>query len=102
MNPQIQLNLVSSNKESLFLYKTVLIKIFTNLNLKFTCFNLPTKKQIITLNKSPHVNKTTREQFQLEKHKVVFQVSNFISGLTLRYIFLNKPKTTTIKIKKLI
>lgn len=102
MKSQIQLNLISSNKESLLLYKIVLVQIFTKLNLKFTFFDLPSERKVITLNKSPHVNKTAREQFQLDKYKVVFQISSYINSLTLRYIFLNKPKTTTIKIKKSI
>ena len=42
MFSKIQLNLISSNKESLLLYKEALIKIFKRLNLKYTYFT--TKK----------------------------------------------------------
>ena len=101
MFSKIQLNLISSNKESLLLYKEALIKIFKRLNLKYTYFNLPLKKYRLTLNKSPHVNKTAREQFELKNYKISFQVLNLTDHKTLKYIFLNKPKTLKIQIKKL-
>lgn len=102
MFSKIQLNLTSSNKESLFLYKNLLVKIFQKLNFKYTCFSLPLKTYRLTLNKSPHVNKTAREQFELKKYKISFQVLNFMENETLKYIFLNKPKTIKIQIKKLL
>ena len=101
MNSKLQLILTSSNKESLVLYKIVLTKIFAKLNIQFKYFDLPTTKKRITLNKSPHVNKTAREQFELRNYKVVFQVFRTVDNLALKYVFLNKPKTIKIKIKKL-
>jgi small subunit ribosomal protein S10 len=35
---------------------------------------LPTKKEIYTVLRSPHVNKKSREQFQLEIHKRIIDV----------------------------
>ncbi|MCH8902976.1 MAG: 30S ribosomal protein S10 [Bacteroidetes bacterium] len=35
---------------------------------------LPTKKKIITVLKSPHVNKTAREQFQVCAHKRLLDI----------------------------
>ena len=35
---------------------------------------LPTKKKIFTVLKSPHVNKKSREQFQLRTHKRLIEI----------------------------
>ncbi len=35
---------------------------------------LPTKKEIFTVLKSPHVNKKSREQFQLRTHKRLIEI----------------------------
>jgi ribosomal protein S10 len=101
MKYKIQLKLKSSNLESLVLYQFFLKRIFNSINIKFTFFNLPSKKRKITLNKSPHVNKTAREQFQLITYKCIFQLHNFTTELSLKKIFLNKPKTTILKISKI-
>ncbi|MCC6550862.1 MAG: 30S ribosomal protein S10 [Ignavibacteriaceae bacterium] len=37
---------------------------------------LPTKKTIFTVNRSPHVDKKSREQFQLSIHKRIIDISN--------------------------
>lgn len=38
---------------------------------------LPTKKRIYTVLRSPHVNKDSREQFQLKTHKRVIDIFDF-------------------------
>ncbi len=35
---------------------------------------LPTKKEIFTVLRSPHVNKTSREQFELRTHKRLIEI----------------------------
>lgn len=37
---------------------------------------LPTRKTIFTVNRSPHVDKKSREQFQLSCHKRIIDISN--------------------------
>jgi ribosomal protein S10 len=102
MNNNVHLIVKASNLESLILYKFVLKKIFQKLNLKFISCDLPKKKSRITLNKSPHVNKTAREQFEICEYSSFFYFSEGLDNLSLKYIFLNKPKTAKIKIKTLI
>jgi len=47
---------------------------------------LPTEKEVFTVLKSPHVNKKSREQFQLRTHKRLIELltrspsSNFLVG----------------------
>ena len=40
---------------------------------------LPTRKTIYTVNRSPHVNKKSREQFQLKVHKRIVDLMNSTS-----------------------
>lgn len=35
---------------------------------------LPTKKEVFTVLRSPHVNKTSREQFELRTHKRLMEI----------------------------
>ncbi|MCL2439596.1 MAG: 30S ribosomal protein S10 [Alphaproteobacteria bacterium] len=37
---------------------------------------LPTKKEKFTVNRSPHVNKESREQFEIRTHKRVLDILN--------------------------
>ncbi len=37
---------------------------------------LPTKKTIYTVNRSPHVNKKSREQFEIQTHKRLIDILN--------------------------
>ena len=64
-------------------------------------FKLPIKKKRITLLKSPHVNKTAREQFEIKTYKVVIQLLNGEKFKILKLLSLNKPKTVVITIKNI-
>ena len=101
MDFNFQLIILSSDKDSLLLYKAFLIKIFTKFNIKFKVLSLPIKTRRITLNKSPHVNKTAREQFEIKTYKITFKVLNHFQKLPLKYVLLNKFKNEKIKIKKI-
>jgi small subunit ribosomal protein S10 len=98
----VQINLKSLNKESLHLYKTFLIKILEKISIDYKTFDLPTKRKRITLLKSPHVNKSAREQFELKAYKSVIYISNKISSEKIKFIIINKPKTIKVNIKNII
>jgi ribosomal protein S10 len=98
----VQINLKSLNKESLHLYKTFLIKILEKISINYKIFDLPTRRKRITLLKSPHVNKSAREQFELKAYKSVIYVSSKISSEKMKFIIINKPKTIKVNIKNII
>jgi len=75
-------------------------KNFNTLKISFKYINLPNKKKRITLLKSPHVNKSAREQFQVTTYKTLILLKDKISLNQLKLIILNKPKTIKIAIKK--
>lgn len=98
----VQINLKSLNKESLHLYKTFLIKILEKISIDYKTFDLPTRRKRVTLLKSPHVNKSAREQFELRAYKSVIYISNKISSEKIKFIIINKPKTIKVNIKNII
>ena len=95
----IQLHIKSLDKQSITYYKNFLKKILQKMNLEFKIINLPTRKKRITLLKSPHVNKSAREQFQFQSYKCTLIFKNEITKNKVRFLMLNKPKTLKITIK---
>lgn len=96
----LQIKLKSLNKESIIFYKIFIGKIFNKLKISFNHIDLPNKKKRITLLKSPHVNKSAREQFQITTYKTLILIKDKISLNQLKLIVLNKPKTVKISVKK--
>ena len=47
---------------------------------------LPTKKEIVTILRSPHVNKDSREQFERRTHKRLIDILNPNQKLSLIHI----------------
>ena len=97
----VQIKLKSLSKESLGVYNLFIKKILNTLNISFKLINLPNKKKILTLLKSPHVNKSAREQFQIKSYTTSIIITSQISLERLKIIVLNKPKTVKINIKKI-
>ena len=95
-----KLGIKSLNRNSILLYKAFIVRILTELNVPFRIINIPRKRTRITLLKSPHVNKKSREQFQLISHKVIFCILIELDILTLKYIILNKPNTVKVALFK--
>ena len=55
---------------------------------------LPTKKSIYTVNRSVHVDKKSREQFEVRVHKRILDILN--STTTVSYTHLTLPTTTIV------
>jgi ribosomal protein S10 len=89
----------SSSKKSLNLYCYFLNFLFKKLNTKKSFFNFPTTKKRITLLKSPHVYKKSKEQFEIKTYSSIIIVKCKIEIKTLKYLLLNKPKSVILKLK---
>jgi ribosomal protein S10 len=96
----IQLHLKSLDKKTLNLYLTFLENLFKKTNIKFNIQRLPTKKRIISLLKSPHVNKKAIEQFQLLITKAVVSIKSKQILKIAKYFIINKPKCVILKFKQ--
>tara|TARA_B100001029_G_scaffold179349_1_gene188525 strand:+ start:1198 stop:1506 length:309 start_codon:yes stop_codon:yes gene_type:complete len=60
---------------------------------------LPTKKSIYTVNRSPHVNKKSREQFQIKVHKRIVDLMNSTSKTVDALMKLDMPAGVDIEIR---
>ncbi len=60
---------------------------------------LPTKRTIYTVNRSPHVDKKSREQFQLKVHKRIVDLLNSTSKTVDALMKLDMPAGVDIEIR---
>ena len=60
---------------------------------------LPTKKSIYTVLRSPHVNKKSREQFQIKVHKRIMDLMNSTSKTVDALMKLDMPAGVDIEIR---
>ena len=60
---------------------------------------LPTKKSIYTVNRSVHVNKKSREQFQIKVHLRIIDLLNTSSKTVDSLMKLDLPAGVDIEIK---
>jgi len=60
---------------------------------------LPTRKNIITVNRSPHVDKKSREQFQMKVHKRIVDLLNSTSKTVDALMKLDMPAGVDIEIR---
>jgi ribosomal protein S10 len=101
MKSLFQIQIHSINKSVLNVYAFFLLNIFKKLSIKHSISNLPTNKKRITVLKSPHVHKSSREQFEIKTYKLVISVFSKIQMSLLKFLIINKPKSLKLKIKKI-
>lgn len=95
----IKLEIKSLSKESLFLFKEFIVKVLMKSKVLYSVFSLPNVKKRITLLKSPHVNKTSREQFQFNSYKLLISLKTNLTLKELKFLILNKPKVVKLALK---
>ena len=93
-----KITLSSSSKNSLKIYTEFLNKICVKFNISYSIFNLPMTKKRITLLTSPHVNKKSKEHFEIRKHKVILSFDSCLESNLLKYLLLGKPKSVQLKL----
>ena len=99
MKKRYQIKIKSLHKDSLNLYKNFLNKTLQSIKINFSICNLPKKKNRITLLKSPHVNKSAREQFEIKYYSTVIQLNGNINHKILEILLINKPKSVSVCVK---
>lgn len=60
---------------------------------------LPTKRKVFTVLKSPHVNKTAREQFELTSHKRMIDIFSSSAKTIDALMRLELPSGVDVEIK---
>ena len=69
------------------------------IKVNFSIIALPEKKNRVTLLKSPHVNKSAREQFEIRYYRTLLKIKSDIDHKTLELLLINKPKSVTVSVK---
>lgn len=60
---------------------------------------LPNRQRVITVNRSPHIDKKSREQFELTKHKRLLELVSTYPEKTMDELMkINIPSSVDIKI----
>ncbi len=86
----------STSKNILNLYKQFLILNFKQLFFKYLLIAAPTKKKFKTFLKSPHVNKKSKENYNLAIYK--FKIFINLNLKYLKILRFNVPKNIHLKI----
>ena len=96
--PILKIIVLSTNLFSVQVFANFVCKVLQIYTEKVSMLILPTKKTSITLLKSPHVYKKSKEQYLLKKYRVVIlgSASSFNKNL-LKFLLLNKPKSIVLK-----
>ena len=96
-----QLKIKSLNNQILKIYKKLLEKKLLKVKINYTVFCLPKKKKRITLLKSPHVNKSAREQFEIKQYSCLFgfKCLSLKDIKLVENLLINKPNTVSLKLK---
>ena len=99
MKKKYQIKIKSLHRDSLNLYINFLTKTLQSIKINFSICKLPKKKNRITLLKSPHVNKSAREQFEIKYYSTVIQLNDNINQKILETLLVNKPKSVSVSVK---
>ena len=99
MNLKYQIKIKSLHKESVKLYINFLQKMLRKIKVNFSIIALPEKKNRVTLLKSPHVNKSAREQFEIRYYRTLLKIKSDIDHKALELLLINKPKSVTVSVK---
>jgi ribosomal protein S10 len=81
-------------------YMLFIKKYLARINKKFLILGLPNRKKLITLLKSPHVNKKAREQFIFSKHSFILVLKDTFSFYSLNFILKNIPAPINVIVYK--
>ena len=68
-------------------------------NINFLIFTLPVQSKLFTVLKSPHVNKKSREQFQLSSYKRLLDIYSSSSKTIDALMKLELPSGVEVEIK---
>ena len=60
---------------------------------------LPTRRSVYTVNRSPHVDKKSREQFEMRVHKRLIDIVNSTNQTVDALMKLNLPAGVDIELK---
>jgi len=95
--PTLKIIILSTNLFSVQVYVNFVCKVLQLYTNKVSISVFPIKKTIVTLLKSPHVYKKSKEQYQIKKYRFVISGPACLCDKNLLKFFLfNKPKSVVL------
>lgn len=98
-NYKYQFILSSFHKKEIEKIIKLLTNSIKNFNITYKIITLKPKIKKITIIKSPHIYKKSREQIQLKTYKIIFQLKSSQLNLNIFTKYIKKLQLTTIGIK---
>ncbi|XAO72571.1 MAG: 30S ribosomal protein S10 [Candidatus Vidania fulgoroideorum] len=71
---KIKIIIISSSKIIINKFIEKMIKILKEKNIKNKIINLPIKKKVFDILRSPHIDKDSRDQFEIRKYKKIINI----------------------------
>lgn len=101
MNQELKIKLYSYDHKLIDSSIKKIVDVAKTCNVEFKGpIPLPTKKEIITILRSPHVNKSSREQFERRTHKRLIIIVSPSPEFVSKIKSLMLPAGVNIKVKK--
>jgi len=95
---QIYLQIISSHLMSLKAYVFLLRYLCKKQKLNYSVIRLATRERKITLLRSPHVHKKSKQQFLLKKHKILFNIDTDSISLNKILVYAIRKKLKNINL----
>jgi small subunit ribosomal protein S10 len=92
----MQFKIKSLEKQAIDLFDCFIVKTFKKFKCPLKRIGLPKNRKRVTLIKSPHVDKSAREQFEIIVYSKLFEINSKINRNYINYLILNKPKNIKI------
>ena len=95
--PSIRIVVSSTNLFSVQVYVNFVCKVLAINTKRVSTSVFPIRKRVVTLLKSPHVYKKSKEQYQIKKYRVVIVSPACLCNRNLfKFFLLNKPKSVVL------
>jgi small subunit ribosomal protein S10 len=99
--PKLRITIKSYSKLSIKKVDTEMKSLLTQLSLPFTCIQLPIKKKLFCLLRSPHIDKDSREQLGIFFYKICYYIDEMPIYLLDKLMYTKVPVNVTYTLKML-
>lgn len=97
-----KIELISVHKSLIKMYSFFLIGLLKkSINSSFKTCSQPVKEKKLTILKSPHVNKKSKEQFIVHCYKKIIFCDSKTVDTYLKFFVINKPSSLSVRIRLL-
>jgi ribosomal protein S10 len=100
MQSSIVIRIKSASNQDLTNYNFFICKLIEYVGIQYRIVNMPKRRRRVTLLRSPHVYKKSKEQFEFRLHTTSIFLKGNLDLIKLKTILYNPPKSVLISISK--